>query len=70
MQHFSSKHPIFKHVKKLDAGCAVITFSILFRYIKLVRKNGLEISQPALDAHGVQSVWRMTQRRPDQEVHK
>ncbi|KAF3337451.1 hypothetical protein FCM35_KLT18038 [Carex littledalei] len=35
-------------------------------YIKLVRKYGLEISQPAVE--GFQ--WRMTQRKPDQDVHK
>jgi hypothetical protein len=39
------------------------------KYIKLVRKHGLEISQPGLDpSRGVS--WQMTRRRGDCEVHK
>ncbi|KAK1408699.1 hypothetical protein QVD17_40692 [Tagetes erecta] len=39
-------------------------------YIKLVRKHGLEISQPGLD-HGSRGLtWQMTRRRGDREVHK
>ncbi|OIV98448.1 hypothetical protein TanjilG_16775 [Lupinus angustifolius] len=38
-------------------------------YIKLVRKHGLEISQPGLEPNkGL--VWQMTKRRDGQEVHK
>ncbi|KAF5450225.1 hypothetical protein F2P56_030593 [Juglans regia] len=38
-------------------------------YIKLVRKHGLEISQPGLDpSRGL--TWKMTKRRGDREVHK
>ncbi|XVF02564.1 hypothetical protein REPUB_Repub04eG0185400 [Reevesia pubescens] len=38
-------------------------------YIKLVRKHGLEISQPGLEPNkGL--TWRMTKRRGDREVHK
>lgn len=38
-------------------------------YIKLVRKHGLEISQPGLDpSRGL--TWQMTKRRGDREVHK
>ncbi|KAK8959484.1 hypothetical protein KSP40_PGU017807 [Platanthera guangdongensis] len=38
-------------------------------YIKLVRKHGLEISQPGLDPNkGL--TWQMTKRRGDHEVHK
>lgn len=38
-------------------------------YIRLVRKHGLEISQPGLEPrNGL--VWRMTKRRGDREVHK
>uniref|UniRef100_A0A5B6ZN63 Lysine ketoglutarate reductase trans-splicing protein n=1 Tax=Davidia involucrata TaxID=16924 RepID=A0A5B6ZN63_DAVIN len=38
-------------------------------YIKLVRKHGLEISQPGLDPNqGL--TWQMTKRRGDREVHK
>lgn len=38
-------------------------------YIKLVRKHGLEISQPGLEPNkGL--TWQMTKRRGDQEVHK
>ncbi|XP_031123626.1 uncharacterized protein LOC116026284 [Ipomoea triloba] len=38
-------------------------------YIKLVKKHGLEISQPALEASSGVS-WQMTRRKPDREVHK
>ncbi|XP_071926857.1 uncharacterized protein [Coffea arabica] len=38
-------------------------------YIKLVKKHGLEISQPALDPTGVLT-WQLTKRREDREVHK
>ncbi|KAE9608002.1 hypothetical protein Lalb_Chr08g0230911 [Lupinus albus] len=38
-------------------------------YLKLVRKHGLDISQPALEPNkGL--VWQMTKRRDDEEVHK
>ncbi|KAG2708126.1 hypothetical protein I3760_05G177100 [Carya illinoinensis] len=38
-------------------------------YIKLVRKHGLEISQPGLEpSRGL--TWKMTKRRGDREVHK
>ncbi|CAN1838645.1 hypothetical protein LINPERHAP1_LOCUS35512 [Linum perenne] len=38
-------------------------------YIKLVKKHGLEISQPGLEPNkGL--TWQMTRRRGDQEVHK
>ncbi|XP_028752347.1 uncharacterized protein LOC114712062 [Neltuma alba] len=38
-------------------------------YLKLVRKHGLEISQPGLEPNkGL--TWQMTKRRGDQEVHK
>ncbi|KAK8544954.1 hypothetical protein V6N13_066267 [Hibiscus sabdariffa] len=39
------------------------------RYIKLVKKHGLEISQPGIDP-GNELTWEMTKRRDDQEVHK
>ncbi|CAN6485651.1 unnamed protein product [Victoria cruziana] len=39
------------------------------RYIELVRKHGLEISQPGLEPNkGL--TWQMTKRRGDSEVHK
>ncbi|KZV17806.1 hypothetical protein F511_01615 [Dorcoceras hygrometricum] len=38
-------------------------------YIKLVRKHGLEISQPALEPTRKTS-WEMTKRQIDHEVHK
>jgi len=39
------------------------------RYLKLVRKHGLEISQPGLEPNkGL--TWQMTKRRGDREVHK
>ncbi|XP_076955542.1 uncharacterized protein LOC143630403 [Bidens hawaiensis] len=39
-------------------------------YIKLVRKHGLEISQPGLDPSSRGLTWQMTRRRGDREVHK
>ena len=40
-----------------------------FRYIKIVKKHGLEISQPGLEPNkGL--TWQMTKRRGDREVHK
>ncbi|KAM3761329.1 hypothetical protein ACB098_01G260200 [Castanea mollissima] len=38
-------------------------------YIKLVRKHGLEISQPGLEPNNGLT-WQMTKRRGDSEVHK
>lgn len=38
-------------------------------FIKLVKKHGLEISQPGLESTGVLP-WQMTRRRIDREVHK
>ncbi|KAI4384153.1 hypothetical protein MLD38_002341 [Melastoma candidum] len=37
-------------------------------YIKLVKKHGLEISQPGIESNRI--TWKMTQRRHDMEVHK
>nr|GEV59666.1 hypothetical protein [Tanacetum cinerariifolium] len=39
------------------------------RYIRLVRKHGLEISQPALSASSGLT-WQMTRKRDDTKVHK
>ncbi|KAG8655235.1 hypothetical protein MANES_04G019500v8 [Manihot esculenta] len=39
------------------------------KYIELVRKHGLEISQPALEPNNGLT-WQMTKRRGDREVHK
>jgi len=39
------------------------------RYIELVKKHGLEISQPGLEPND-KMAWRMTERRADSEVHK
>lgn len=42
---------------------------VALRYIELVRKHGLEISQPGLEPNkGL--TWQMTKRRGDREVHK
>lgn len=38
-------------------------------YIKLVKKHGLEISQPGLEPNNGLT-WQMTKRRGDKEVHK
>lgn len=37
------------------------------RYLGLIQKHGLEISQPGLDAG---ATWMMTLMRPGQEIHK
>ncbi|CAI9093033.1 OLC1v1028434C1 [Oldenlandia corymbosa var. corymbosa] len=39
-------------------------------YIKLVKKYGLEISQPGLDPSSTGTTWEMTKRQAGQEVHK
>lgn len=40
-------------------------------YIKLVKKHGLEISQPALEpVEGFWIPWEMTKRKSGHEVHK
>ncbi|XVF60198.1 hypothetical protein PTKIN_Ptkin08bG0025200 [Pterospermum kingtungense] len=39
-------------------------------YIKLVRKHGLEISQPGLDPNSGGLTWAMTRKRNNTEVHK
>ncbi|GMI86789.1 hypothetical protein like AT3G27470 [Hibiscus trionum] len=39
-------------------------------YIKIVRKHGLEISQPGLDPHSVGRTWEMTMKKDGIEVHK
>ncbi|KAF9603261.1 hypothetical protein IFM89_034594 [Coptis chinensis] len=38
-------------------------------YIRLVRKHGLEISQPGLQPNN-KVVWQLTKRRPELEVHR
>lgn len=40
------------------------------RYIKLVKKHGLEISQPGLVQNKGFITWQMTRRRENGEVHK
>ncbi|XP_027095515.1 uncharacterized protein [Coffea arabica] len=40
------------------------------QYIKLVKKHGLEISQPGLGPSNKGLTWQMTKRRGDEEVHK
>ncbi|KAL4285044.1 hypothetical protein GQ457_16G011530 [Hibiscus cannabinus] len=39
------------------------------RYIELVKKHGLEISQPGLEPNDALT-WQMTKKRGDREVHK
>ncbi|XP_022739340.1 uncharacterized protein LOC111291704 isoform X2 [Durio zibethinus] len=39
-------------------------------YLKLVRKHGLEISQPGLDPNSGGLTWAMTRKRDNTEVHK
>eukprot|EP01018_Ginkgo_biloba_P022832 Gb_26795 [translate_table: standard] len=46
-----------------------IVYFLYFRYLELVRKHGLEISQPGLEPNGAPA-WQMTKRRGDVEVHK
>lgn len=56
-----------------NAVCAleILCFnSFMFRYIKLVRKHGLEISQPGLDPQSKGLTWQMTKKRDNSEVHK
>ncbi|KAK9010815.1 hypothetical protein V6N11_043683 [Hibiscus sabdariffa] len=39
-------------------------------YLKIVRKHGLEISQPGLDPRSVGRTWEMTMKKHGIEVHK
>ncbi|KAF3338612.1 hypothetical protein FCM35_KLT17449 [Carex littledalei] len=60
--------------RKAKAGARemmICTFFVLenFRYIKLVKKYGLEISQPGLESNK-DFAYQITQRRNDTEVHK
>lgn len=46
-----------------------LSWLFVSRYIKMVKKHGLEISQPGLEPNqGL--TWQMTKRRGDMEVHK
>lgn len=67
-----SKHHIFIFLFLSDLLVFVlikIISMLISRYIELVRKHGLEISQPGLQPdRGL--TWQMTKRRGDQEVHK
>jgi hypothetical protein len=47
----------------------MLRHDLLSRYIELVRKHELEISQPGLESDK-KIAWRMTKRHSDQEVHK
>uniref|UniRef100_A0A803N5Z9 Uncharacterized protein n=1 Tax=Chenopodium quinoa TaxID=63459 RepID=A0A803N5Z9_CHEQI len=38
-------------------------------YVDLVKKHGLEISQPGVDPNSP-FTWQMTRKRHDSEVHK
>jgi hypothetical protein len=51
--------------------CDTTTFICMFdcRYVKLVKKHGLDISQPGLQ-HDRGLTWQMPKRRGDGEVHK
>lgn len=70
---FSSFHSCFflviqaiMLVSQIKLTCS---FVLSFRYIELVKKHGLEISQPGLEPNkGL--TWQMTKRRGDKEVHK
>ena len=46
-----------------------ICIFLFFRYIELVKKHGLEISQPGLEPNNGLT-WEMTKRRGDRDVHK
>uniref|UniRef100_A0A803LK85 Lysine ketoglutarate reductase trans-splicing protein n=2 Tax=Chenopodium quinoa TaxID=63459 RepID=A0A803LK85_CHEQI len=39
------------------------------KYVDLVKKHGLEISQPGVDSNSP-FTWKMTRKRHDSEVHK
>jgi len=48
---------------------SLICSNFIRRYLRLVKKHGLEISQPGLEPNkGL--TWQMTKRRGDREVHK
>ena len=55
----------------LKSTCYMFIYVFLHattRYIELVKKHGLEISQPGLEPNNGLT-WEMTKRRGDREVH-
>jgi hypothetical protein len=44
-------------------------FSLFCRYIRLIKKHGLEISQPAVESKK-KITWEITKRKTKGEVHK
>lgn len=65
-------HELFLSVSsKLGMGIPVklTSYALYSRYINLVKKHGLEISQPGLEPNNGLT-WQMTKRRGDKEVHK
>ncbi|KAE8732333.1 T6D22.12 isoform 3 [Hibiscus syriacus] len=65
-------HPVvvsaYEYIFIWDENLGVEHFNAL-RYIELVKKHGLEISQPGVDPDDGLT-WQMTKRRDDLEVHK
>ncbi|PPD86394.1 hypothetical protein GOBAR_DD16655 [Gossypium barbadense] len=59
----------YEYIFMWDEDLGVENFSAE-EYIKLVKKHGLEISQPGLDANSAGLTWAMTRKRNDTEVHK
>ncbi|KAL3680828.1 hypothetical protein R1sor_023784 [Riccia sorocarpa] len=79
----ASKQPKWWYVKRFLHPNVVAPYDYVFvwdedldlenfdaeKYIELVRKYGLEISQPALGPSDREPQWRMTKRREDVEMH-
>ena len=55
--------------KCMFCGISHVKFFMIFRYIKIVKKHGLEISQPAITSSS-DPTYKITMKRNNVEVHK
>lgn len=74
VEHFNGDKYYFQlaSLLKFDIICNFLVWLIYYilftRYINLVKKHGLEISQPGIEPNNGLT-WEMTKRRGDREVH-
>jgi hypothetical protein len=72
VDHFDAEE--YASILHFSIQCFLIWLTDIYilldcRYIRLVKKYGLDISQPGLEPdRGL--TWQMTKRRGDREVHK
>uniref|UniRef100_A0A803LNH3 Uncharacterized protein n=1 Tax=Chenopodium quinoa TaxID=63459 RepID=A0A803LNH3_CHEQI len=59
---------LFHYDGKTTSGISLSGQNVLSIYVNLVKKHGLEISQPGVDPNSP-FTWQMTRKRHDSEVH-